>query len=174
MKTILASLMVPLCLSCGSDGELKCGGAGASGDSLDGSYCEDVPINFTGAEVRRQDSGDQYYVFVRYIDESSNTVEPRKVLEILIPSSAVVIEPNTQILIRMVQGATVRRFPSAQEGNIQAIDLTPELQDTSQVTFTEFTGEVDSNAKGEFGFLFESGRTLRGTFESPIIENRPE
>jgi hypothetical protein len=102
------------------------------------------------------------------------TVEPRKVLEILLPSNAVTIEPNVTIMIRSVQGATVRRFPSAMEGNIQAIDLTPELKDTSQITFTEFTGEIDSNAKGEFGFLFESGRTLNGTFAGPIIENRPE
>jgi len=174
MKNTIASLVLISSLSCGSGEELKCGGSGEGGDSLDGSYCEDVPISFTEAEIRRQNSGDEYYIFVRYVDAESNPMEPRKVIDILIPSSGVIIEPNTQILIRMVQGATVRRFPSAVEGNIQAIDLTQELAASSQITFTEFTGAIDSNAAGEFGFLFESGRTLNGTFSGPIIENRPE
>ncbi len=176
MKTTLCSMTFAiLAASCGGGDMLQCGGSGSGGDSLDGSYCEDVTISFTEAEVRRQNTtGEDYYVFVRYVDGNANTVEPRKVLDILIPSSAVVIEPNTQILISQIPGATVRRFPSAEEGSVQAIDLTPELKDTSQVTFTEFTGEIGSSAKGEFGFLFESGRTLMGTFESPIIENTPE
>jgi hypothetical protein len=174
MKILFSGMVLMTCVACGNGDELKCGGSGEGGDSLDGSYCEDVPITFTDAEVRRQNSGEQYFIFVRYLDATANTVEPRKVLEILIPSSAVVIEPNRQILIRMVQGATVRRFPSADEGAIQAIDLTAELQDTSQLTFTEFTGEIDSSARGEFGFLFDSGRTLSGTFSGAIIENRPE
>jgi hypothetical protein len=176
MKTIPATIAIVMAASCGGGDELQCGGSGEGGDSLDGSYCEDVPIRFTSAEVRRQNSGgDEYFIFVRYVDANANTVEPRKVLEILLPSSAVVIAPNTEIRIKSVQGATVRRFPSAEEGSIQAIDLTPELGETSQVTFTEFTGEIDSNAAGEFGFFFEgSGRTLNGTFAGPIIENRPE
>jgi hypothetical protein len=174
MKHIITTLVLILASSCGEGEELQCGGSGEGGDSLDGSYCEDVPITFTEAEVRRQNSGEEYYIFVRYVDAETNPTEPRKVLDILIPSSGVIIAPNTQILIRMVQGATVRRFPSAMEGNIQAIDLTQELAATSQITFTEFTGEIDSNASGEFGFLFESGRTLNGTFSGMIIENRPE
>jgi hypothetical protein len=171
---ILLSGMLVLLFGCSGGDELECGGAGASGDSLDGSYCEDIPISFTDAEIRRQDSTDQYYIFIRYVDANANTVEPRKVLEILIPSSGVIIEPNKQIFIRMVQGATVRRFPSAEEGTIQAIPLTEELKDTSQVTFSEFTGEIDSAASGEFALLFENGRTLSGTYSGTIIQNTPE
>lgn len=173
MKKTLIGLLSIASLSCGSGDELLCGGSGASGDSLDGSYCEDVEIAFTDAEVRRQNSGSNYFLFIRYVDAAQNPVEPRKVLEILIPAAEVEIEPNRPILIRAVPGAIARRFPSADEGSVQAIDLTADLRDTSQVTFTEYTGEIDSNAKGEFGFLFENGRTLSGTFEGPIVEIRP-
>lgn len=171
----IGSIGLLLFMGCGSGDELKCGGSGSGGDSLDGSYCEDIPIQFTEATIGRQNSNgsDEYFIFVRYVDATANTVEPRKVLEILIPSSGVVIEPDKEIPIKDVVGATVRRFPSAEEGSIQAIVLTQELQDTSSITFTEFTGEFDSIAKGEFALLFESGRTLSGTFEGPIDEIKP-
>lgn len=172
MRNVLWPLGLVLLFGCGSGDELKCGGSGAGGDSLDGSYCEDVPITFTAATIGRQNASgsEEYFIFVRYVDGTANTVEPRKVLEILIPSSGVAIEPNKEIPIKEVVGANVRRFPAAEEGSIQAIVLTPELQNTSSITFTEFTGEIDSVTKGEFALLFESGRTLSGTFEGPIEE----
>lgn len=171
----LALSIALLASACSGSDELQCGGAGNAGDSLDGSYCEDVPIAFTAADVlRQQGSADEYFIFIQYVDGTTPTVDgPRKVLEILIPSSGVVIEPAKLIPIRMVQGARVRRFPAAEEGNIQAIDLTAELQDSSQVTFDEFTATVGSNASGMFSLLFQSGRTLSGTFQGAIADKNP-
>ncbi len=170
MKTFaLQSWLVGVILlfaGCGGDGtEKACGGSGAN--SIDGSYCEGLDISFTEVKTLLVTGS---AVRIEYLRPTGTTQE--KALQIIVPLSAIPNQNGTEILIGQVSGAAVQRLLST-----GVIPLTDQLDESSsRVRFDSYSGELDTDVKGEFNFLIESGGrqlTLRGTFEGTLEDALP-
>lgn len=166
MKRFVSLALLILATACGGgdDDVGACAGTKLGGNSLDGSYCEGLELLFTDVRIKVQESGDSKFLTIDYLLSSADTTTPQKTLTILFEASAVMIEENKMIPI-LDAGGRVRRITRD-----MTLDLTNDLETTSQVTFSTYTGEVGSKTVGLFGFLFENGRTLDGTFEADLVD----
>jgi hypothetical protein len=150
----------------GDDDVGACAGTPVGGNSLDGSYCEGLEMLFSDVRLKVQESGDSKFITIDYLLQSADSTTPQKTLTILFEASAVMIEVDKMIPL-LDAGGQVRRITAD-----MILDLTDELEDSSQITFTTYTGDVGTDAKGNFGFLFKNGRTLSGTFEGQLVDAR--
>lgn len=169
MKTLMASLGIcaVFCLgACGdSDGEENQCNGGGSGNTLEGSYCEDVDMIFTevgcltvvGSKALRIE-------YVRPIGTGSE-----KTLQIILSGDNVVLEANKEIKLTDV-GAEVRRILADAAAPIR---LTDELEAQSSLTFGTYTSSIGQAMDGKFAMLFKSGRNLRGEFECTLKDATP-
>lgn len=151
-----------------------CGDGGNSGDerecndgndsnSLKGSYCENTPMVYRDVKfLVVQGSKALRVEYVRTIGTGSE-----KTLQLIVPSDRVMLLPNTDIKL-LDAGASVRRLLA--EG-VQ--DLTVEIQDSSNINFTDYTGTIGSHIAGKFALLFKNGRTLSGDFDGTIEDANP-
>lgn len=166
MRRMILSAVLLAAAACSGDDTGACGGEKVAGNSLEGSYCEGLDLEFTSVRLKVQESGDSKFITIDYLLAAENTTTPLKTLTILFDASAVMIETNKQIPILEASGV-VRRIDRD-----MSINLTDQLEADSQVTFTTYSGEIGSNASGSFGFLFKNGRTLLGTFEGELVDAR--
>jgi hypothetical protein len=154
-------------------GLAACGGAkegeerecndGGSTNTLNGSYCEDVSMLYK--EVKCLTVGQALRIeYVRPIGTGSE-----KTLQIIVSGENVVLEAGTEIKLLDV-GAEVRRIIADAQA---PITLTGELEASSSLIFSEYTGMIGTPAKGSFAMLFKSGRNLRGEFECTVEDARP-
>lgn len=151
--------------SCGGDdpGDVRGCNDGGAGNALRGSYCEDVEMLFT--EVKALTVSKSLRIeYVRPIGGGSE-----KTLQIILDGTVVVLEPNVEINL-LESRAQIRRIVAEAQ---TPLTLTGELQNTSTLSFTEYTGAIGSAVAGKFSLLFKSGRTLAGDFESVIEDARP-
>jgi hypothetical protein len=168
MRFLWAAIVLGACAACGSgksQGDARACNDGTMENSINGSYCEGVPFNYTDVRISR------------YPDAMSTEIEYRrclgtgveKTLFIIIQEMNVVIMANTPIDILKTSGNVQRVLPDG------AQDLTPELDSSKPnlVTFTEWTGTANSHVAGKFGFTFKSGRVLGGYFDGPLIVPDP-
>lgn len=149
-----------LLTGCGDDGIYECNGGG-SANTLSGSYCENTEMVFT--EVALLLVGSTKTLRIEYI----NGDRTNKTLQILVtpPANEPFVENQTISLTAI--GATVQRFAASATA---PINLTSELDSTSNLLFSKYNGEVGAEAAGEFHLLFKTGRTLEGEFEGVIVD----
>ncbi len=166
MRWMMIAVMALSVSACGGDDGGACGGNDVGGNSLEGSYCEGLDLLFTSVRLKVQESGDSKFVTIDYLYADEATTTPLKTLTVLFDAGAVMVEENKKIPILEASGV-VRRIERD-----MTINLTDQLENESQVTFTDYSGEVGSDTAGSFGFLFKNGRTLLGTFEGPLVDAR--
>ncbi|MEQ8275203.1 MAG: hypothetical protein RKU31_16150 [Deltaproteobacteria bacterium] len=166
MRWMMLAVMALSVSACGGGDGGACGGEKVGGNSLDGSYCEGLDMLFTGVRLKVQESGDSKFVTIDYLYADEATTTPLKTLTILFDAGAVMVEENKQIPILQASGV-VRRIDRD-----MTINLTDQLESDSQVTFSDYSGDVGSDTAGSFGLLFKNGRTLLGTFEGPLVDAR--
>lgn len=151
--------------SCGGGGEgdeRECNDGGSI-PTLSGSYCEDVQMLYLQAKCLTIAPALRIE-YVRPIGTGSE-----KTLQIIVSGDNVVLEPNKEIKL-LAAGAEVRRILADAQA---PITLTGELEQSSSLIFTEYSGMIGTPAKGSFAMLFKSGRTLRGEFECIVEDARP-
>ncbi len=167
MRRFCIGLLLALTACSGSDKSTCNGGDGAN--ALDGSYCEGLDMEFTEVRIKSQSSGGNTFMTVEYLDAELNAENPIKTLQIIFNAGAAQIEPDTPVDLMTVM-ASVRRFPAEAT---RPIDLTQNLDTSSNLIFSSFSTTLGDNVKGAFNLLLDTGRTLNGTFEGPLVDARP-
>ncbi|MBK8009896.1 MAG: hypothetical protein IPK13_00980 [Deltaproteobacteria bacterium] len=149
-----------LLAACGDDGIYECNGGG-SANTLSGSYCENTEMVFTEVALLLVDSTKTLRI------EYVNGDRTNKTLQILVtPRQDAPFVPDQTVYLTEI-GATVQRFAASATA---PINLTSELESTSNLLFSKYLGEVGSEAAGEFHLQFKTGRTLEGEFEGVIVD----
>ena len=154
--------------ACSGDDKTTCNGADGA-NSLDGSYCEDIDMAFTEVRIKSQESAGNQFVTIEYLDGELNPQNPVKTLQIIFNAGATMIEPDAPLDLNVIM-ASIRRFPPEAS---RPIDLTGDLEDSSNLVFSSFSNTLGDNIKGSFALLFDTGRTLNGDFEGPLVDARP-
>jgi hypothetical protein len=131
---------------------------GGSGNTINGSYCDGTPMNFTDVHFLTVSSA----LRIEY-DNKIGTGGEEKTLQIILINNPM---PNVDIFI-LQSGAQVRRLLADAQA---PQDLTMQLDMKSKVNLSEYTGAAGSHISGMFAFLFMSGRTLNGKFDG-MVEN---
>jgi hypothetical protein len=161
-----AAAILVLAFGCGGgggDGDERHCNDGGDGNTLNGSYCEDVDMIFTQAKFLTVSTA----LRIEYVRPIGTGIE--KTLQIILDGSRVVLEPNVDIQL-LAAGAQIRRILV----NAQApLTLTGEVEASSTIRFSEYTGAIGSRIAGQFAILFKSGRTLSGEFEGTIEDAMP-
>ena len=163
LVAVLGLVSVGTVAGCGGadDGYRHCND-GDSGNSLKGSYCEDIDMAYSQVRVLTVSNA----LRIEYVRPLGTGSE--KTLQIIIDGSSVVLEPNVEIGM-VASGAQVRRIVAEAPQN-----LTAELEARSSITFTDYSDmTIGKHIAGKFAMLFKSGRTLNGEFEATIEDALP-
>ena len=160
---LTALLVTPMLVGCGDDGPRSCTGSGDD-EALRGSFCEGSEISYDTIELGWLPTSQT--LRIRYGFQEETRVSPS--FEIQLLGTQVVLETGVSIPVRTV--GFVRRWP---EGATEAQLLTDQLANSSNVSFETLELQAGGAVKGQFNLLFDSGRTLSGTFEGTFVDLTP-
>lgn len=130
---------------------------GSGGNSLEGSIGESYPLVFDRVEIRKQDD----FLLIEYVKDLAGGTN--KVCKIVVDTRDLDIDDDStlrgDLFLRVVQVTRV----AAQGGDFPVVQ-------NGKIHFDRFEFRSGGHIQGDFEVVFETERTLSGSFEDHAVE----